>query len=383
MKIVCDRKQFSDAFSSAAMCAPKSSPKPILKNVKIVATTGSSETGSSETGSSVTMSATDMETGIHIGIEGVDVQVGGEILAQANLLGSILRESTDEKLAIESNEKGTVVKGERSKFNLSSENPDEFPEVQKFTSEAYYVVPSRLFKELLKRTSFACEVESSRYALGGVLIEFEGDKIIAVATDGRRLAVMEGPCRVLGEPVIREHMTTIIPIRAVQMLQRSISDDEGYVKLDISDNDVLVQSADTTLYTRLVEGRFPRWRDVIPTRDSEKVSVQVGPLYSTLRQASIVASEESRGIDFLFSEGNLAMSGNTKEVGSSRAELPISFPDKEVMVTVDHRYVSDFLKVLDSEKIVTLDVLNNESALLMSTDDGSRYVAMPLARDAS
>ena len=138
------------------------------------------------------------------------------------------------------------------------------------------------------------------------------------------------------------------------------------MQLSARSNDLLVRGPESTIYTRLVEGRFPKWRDVLPQReDAFRIDVSVGPMYAALRQASIVASDESRGIDFCFSEGTLVLTGLTAEVGSSRVELPISYDGPSVAVTLDFRFVTDFLKVLDSEKTFTIEIENAESAALV------------------
>ena len=104
-------------------------------------------------------------------------------------------------------------------------------------------------------------------------------------------------------------------------------------------------------------------------------------MYSALRQAAIVADEESRGIDFAFGNGNLVLTGSTADVGQSRIEVPIPYEGKPITVTLDHRFVSDFLRVLDTDKMFTVEIETEESAALFFTDDGYGYVVMPLARD--
>lgn len=370
MKITCDREQFLNAFMTAATVAPSRSPKPILRNVKLDVSKDAS-----------TLMATDMEVGIRIEVAGIEVEKPGSVLAPVSLLGSILRESSDEKLVIEADSNGTIVRGERSEFKLPAENPDEFPSVTGFTEESFHEVPARLFKELVRRTLFATDAESSRYALGGVLLEMADDKIIAVATDGRRLAKMEGPAMAVGGHQTGDTMT-IVPSRAMQLMERALSDGDAEIQVAARANDILVKSPRATIYSRLVEGRFPKWREVFPTRqESVQIEIAVGPFYSALRQAAIVASEESRGIDLSFGGGSLVMAGATAEVGQSRVELPIAYDGQDITVTLDHRFVADFLKVLDAEKPVTVDIQDAESAALFTTDDGYGYVIMPLARD--
>jgi DNA polymerase-3 subunit beta len=370
MKFYCERDKILAAFQTAATVAPTRSPKPILQNVKLIV-------GSQD----ATLLATDMEVGIRLDVPGLHVESEGDAVLPVARFGSILRESTDTKLLVEADSQGTMVRGERSEFKFPGENPDEFPEVASFADENYHELPARLLKELIRRTLFATDTESSRYALGGVLLEFAEDKVTAVGTDGRRLAKMEGPCQTIGT-CESDDQVTIVPARSMQLIERAFTDLEAEVRIATHANDILLKSPRATIYSRLVEGRFPKWRDVFPTRrEAIQIELAVGPLYSALRQAAIVASDESRGIDFAFGDGTLVLSGATAEVGQARVELPISYDGPEVVVSLDHRYVADFLRVLDPEKLITFELEGADAAALLTTDDGYGYVVMPLARD--
>ncbi len=371
MKLMCDREQLLSAFQTAAAVAPARSPKPVLQNVKIEATKDG-----------VMLLATDLEVGIRIKVAGIEVESPGNALLPIGRVGPILRESaSDTKLLIETNQQGTVIKGERSEFQLPAENPDEFPNVASFADGKYHEVPGRLFRELIRRTIFATDNESSRYALGGVLVEMIDKKITAVGTDGRRLAKMEGPATSVGSHSNAD-MMTIIPARAMQLMERAFTDADEQVQIAARANDVLVRSPRVTIYSRLVEGRFPKWRDVFPQRsDAQKIELPVQPFYAAVRQAAIFTSEESRGVDFTFAEGTCTLAARAADVGQSHVDLPVSYNGPSLSITLDPRYMGDFLKVLDPEKTFTLEIKDASSAAVAHTDDGYAYVIMPLARD--
>ena len=192
------------------------------------------------------------------------------------------------------------MRGERSEFKLPAENPQEFPAVAEFNEKSYHELSARLLRELIRRTIFATDNESSRYALGGVLLEMAADKITGVGTDGRRLAKMEVPATSVGGHQSGDSMT-IVPTKAMQLIERALTDGDAEIQVAARANEVLVRSPRATIYSRLVEGRFPKWRDVFPQRTGAvKIELTVGPLYSAVRQAAIVTSEESRGVDFTF-----------------------------------------------------------------------------------
>lgn len=370
MKIVANREKLLHAFQTVAPVAPARSPKAILQNVKLDVT----EEGA-------TLMATDLEVGIRYAVDGIDIEAPGAVLLRVDRFGPILRESSDETFRIESDGQTTTVKGERSKFNLPVASPSEYPPVASFDESAHYEVPARLLKELIRRTLFATDNESSRYALGGVKLESDGQAITAVGTDGRRLAKMEGPINQVGEPVAFGE-ATIVPSRSMQLIERTVLDDDAEVQVAVRPNEVLVRTPRATIYTRLLEGRFPGWRDVFPSRTgSAKIELPVGPFAAAVRQAAIVTSDESRGVDFTFGDGTLVLAGKTADVGQSHVELPIGYSGEAITITLDPRFLGDFLKVLDAERTFTLDLADGDSAAVCTTDDGYGYVVMPLARD--
>ena len=326
--------------------------------------------------------ATDMELGIRILAADVEVEMEGSAILPVARFGALLRENSDEKLHIAADGKGIRVKGERSEFQLPAQNPDEFPSVEEFKEDSYFEVPANMVKELIRRTLFATDTESSRYALGGVLLEIEKDQLTAVGTDGRRLAKME--CAVTAVNGYKgSDSITIVPSKSMQLIDRALSSDsEKMVQIVTRQNDVLLRSANTMIYTRLVDGRFPKWREVIP--DGQKgvtIKMVAGSVHSAVRQAAIVSSEESRGIDFTFGNGSLVLSGQTADVGQSRVELPIPYEGEEIVMSLDHRFVADFMKVLGNDADFMINVSDGERAALCTTEDGYSYVLMPLARD--
>ncbi len=388
MKLTCEREKLLHAFQTAASAAPARSPKPILQNLKLEATADRA-----------VLMGTDLEIGIRIEVPGMEVSLPGSIVLPISRFGLILRESSDEKLYLESDGRSTLVRGQRSEFRLPSENPDEFPDVKGFDEEKYHELPARFFREIVRRTAFATDNESSRYALGGVLLELSEDRITAVGTDGRRLARQEGPARAVGGnqgPAEQRapaegasvgvhgsaETMTIVPTRAMNLLDKALADNEEDIQLATRSNDILVKSGKATIYSRLVEGRFPRWRDVFPHRDDPvRIDLVTGPFHASVRQAMIVTSEERRGVDFTFAEGKVVLTCRGAEKGESHVELPVAYDGAPRAVTLDPRFVSDFLRVLDPEQTFVLELQDAESAVVCNTEDGYSYVIMPLARD--
>lgn len=369
MKLNCHRPSLSSAFSTVSVIVPARSPKEILRNLKLQVGSGKA-----------TLVGTDQEVGIRCEIAGVETDSAGEVLLPKDRMIAILRELTEESVSLEVTEKALWVRSGHSEFRLSAEDPAEFPPVQEFDATSYHVVSAASLKEMIRRTVFATDVESTRYALGGVLMEFVGDKLTMAATDSRRLAVVSTVCSTVGTV---EPRTThpVVPTKALTLIERSISESEQDVYIAVYPNSVLVKVGSSTIYSRLVEGRFPRYADVIPSSSNVVVDVVSGSFASVVRQAMIVTNEESRGVDFAFMTGVLRLQSVAADVGESKVELPISYDGETITITFDPRYIVDFLKILDASTSVKVHLTDGDSAAVLKTDDGYVYVIMPLARD--
>ena len=374
MKVRLTREPLLAALQSASAVVPARSPKPVLSNVKLEAH-----------GASAVLSATDLEVGIRIELEAIESGAAGAVLLPSGRLMAIVRESQPGTVFdIHSDGTAAVVKAPRSEFRLPAEDPLEFPSVATFPAEPCFELTPPLVRELVRRTVFSTDNESSRYALGGVLLEFSAQaasgSVIAVGTDGRRLAKMEGPAIAKdGQPADAQ---PIVPARAMQLIERCLGDASVPVHVAVRGSEILVKTGPTTISARLVDGRFPRWRDVFPDRpDAAQVKIVAGPLLAAVRQAAIVTSEQSKGVDFAFESGQLVLSGRSAESGESRIELPIEHAGATVKIKLDPRFMSEFLRVLDGAATVTLELTDAQSACVCRTDDGYGYVIMPLAAD--
>jgi DNA polymerase-3 subunit beta len=373
MKVRCPREPLLAALQGASAVIPARSPKPVLSNVKIEA--------SRET---TILSATDLEVGIRIEIEGVEDVAPGAVLVPSARLMAIVRESSPGTMfEIHSDGTAVCVKAARSLFRLPAEDPLEFPSVATFPGEPCFEIAAPLFREMVRRTVFATDNESSRYALGGVLVELSPDRVIAVGTDGRRLAKMEGPARSNGSAGGEAgEAQPIVPAKAMQLIERCIGAADVPVQVAVRPSEIVVRTGPTTISARLVEGRFPRWRDVFPERpEAIRVGLVAGPFLAAVRQAAIVTSEQSKGVDFAFEPGQLVLSGRSAESGESRVELPIDHAGQTLRIKLDPRFVGDFLRVIDGGSTVTVELADPQSACVCGTDDGYGYVIMPLAAD--
>lgn len=368
MQLTCDRALFLSAFQAAASAVPARTPKDVLRNVYMHLGTGGVE-----------LVGTDQEVAIRYNVDGVTTTSTGEVLLPTSRVSSILRELQDAQFEIQVEEQSLSLKAAGSQFRLSSEDPRDFPPVPEFSESDYFKIPASVFRQIIRRTAFATDVESTRYALGGLLLEFEDGNVTVAATDSRRLAVATASCEMEGSPKMPEK-ATVVPTRAMALLERSIDADAEFVDVVVRENEVLMRSGRCVIYSRLVEGRFPKYRDVIPASASVSIPLAASPFYSAVRQAQIVTDEESRGVDFIFKDSLLTLASRAQDVGESKVELPIEFDHEEIRITFDPRYVADFLKVLPPETLVDLQLTSAEHAAVFRVEDSYTYVIMPLSQ---
>lgn len=369
MKIRCKRASLSTAFQVVSGVVPSKTPKDILKNVKLLVD-----------GTSATLIGTDQEVGIRYSIPDVEPDSSGEALLPTKRIMDILRELSDEIVDLEIDSESILVRSGQSEFKLSAGDPAEFPDVAGFEDDKFHAVAPKDLRQMIRRTVFATDAESTRYALGGVLLEMTADSMTMAATDSRRLAVVKGPCR--GESVDSpDNAAPVVPAKAMTLVERSLEDDDDEVRIAIHANDVLFQSKNSTIYSRLVEGRFPRYRDVVPKDPGIEIDLVVAPFHSAVRQAQIVTDEDTRGVDFTFENGVLQMNSRVSDVGQSKIELPIAFDADPITITFDARFISEFLRVLDPESQIKLHLIDGESAAVFRTADDYTYVIMPLSRE--
>ena len=367
MKITCERDKFSQAFQLAASVAAVRDVKPVLQNVLLKVEKNA-----------VILMATDTEIGIRTTVDGCEIQEPGDAILPTKQVKSILQESRDKTLTISTDEDKTLIQGTKSRWQLQTQSTEDFPEVEPFEETAYHTISSKIFREMIKRTIFATDEDSSRYSLGGVHLDFGPDQIGCVATDGRRLAHQVGVAEAVSEH--QPEGSSIFPTKALSLVERAAADDEP-IKIAGSINHGIFEMEKTTIFTRLIEGKFPRWKNIIPDVEGQGhkvVEIIAGALLSGFRQAQIVTSENKPGVDFTFSDGKLELSGSGAEVGESSVEIPISYNDETITLRLDPKYVIEFLRVFEVEKNITT-YLKLDEPVYWKTDDGYEYIVMPIS----
>lgn len=366
MKVLCHREGLLSAFQLASVAVPARDLKPVLRNVKTIAD-----------GDRCTLLATDLELGIRLDVRAVKVEEPGEALLPAGKVLAILRESVDEELAVEADAQSCIVRGQFNEFEMGGEEPGEFPDVPTFTEEKYHEVSAGTLREMIRRTVFAAAVENPRYAVTGILWELEGDIARLVATDGRRLAVCQGPAASHGGHDTKGQ-THVVPTKAMQLLERNLQDADEQVRISLRPNDALFKTERAMIYSRLVEGRYPPYREVFPKKQTVKIPLVVGPFHAAIRQAAIMTDEESKKVIFGFAKKKLTLQARGPASGRSKVELPIEYDGKGIDIAFDPKFLTEMLRVLSPDDALTLELTDGNSVALFRGGENYSYIVMPL-----
>lgn len=369
MKAVFDREGLLAAFQVISAVAPARTIKPILQNVKLVANEERS-----------VLMATDIESvGIRMEVRGVQVHDAGQVLLPTARALSIFREARHRDLHIEADESSTLIRTEHSEFELPGEDPDQYPDVPGFTGDQYHQVQSDALREMILRSTFAAAAESARYAMTGVMWELNGDKVRLVATDGRRLAICDGAAQAHGSHST-EGQTPVVPTKVMALLEKNLVDPDELISVRFAPNDVLFKTSRAEIYGRLVEGRFPPYREVLPKKLPIKIPMVVGPLLSACKQGAILTDEETRGVDFDFADGKLTIKARVADKGRAKIELPISYDGKPIGLTFDPKMVIEMLRILDEDTEISLELADSNTAAVFKAEGNYIYIVMPLDR---
>jgi DNA polymerase-3 subunit beta len=369
MKLVCDRTALVDALALASGVVATRTPSPALTCIRFAARDGV-----------LTLSATDTEIGLSKPVASVTIQEDGDALIPADKLNQIVRFSEDTTVAIETNKNVATIKGSDSTFRIFGHDPKEFPGVHAFPqAKLDFETTAATFARLIHRTIFATAVDNSRYAINGVLLERKGKRLRLVATDGRRLAVAKGECTRAEEA----DSQFIVPTKALTILAKLMADPDEPVAIARQDSLVLFkvgEGADAAvLSTRLVEGTFPPFEDVIPKDQDKRVTFDAGELTSAVRRAALLTNEESKGVRLAFKDGQLVLSSRAPELGE--AEITVSVEKYEgdgIEIGFNPQFITDVLKVIDKDQVI-IEMKSPSKPGVIKVGNDFTYVVMPVS----
>lgn len=327
----------------------------------------------------LTLTATDLDVGVRytLPITGgivADILLEGRCILPVARLVNILRESTEAEVTIKADGDTTRVLIGRSKYELPGGDPDEFPAFPEVPTGEALNVPAGVLRTMVKRTAFAAEKrENTRFAVTGIYVEVTENQVKFVATDTKRLAIAHWD---VDTPY---QATALIPLKAIQLLEKNLSDDAEMIRVHLTKADAMFTTANATIYTRLIEGKFPPYQQFIPKKLPIKFSINRAEFAACIRQAAITSDAESKRVDFEFGGGRVKMEAKGAETGSSVVEMDL--PDFETAngfdIAFDPNYITDMLRAVDDE-MVQVEVTEAKDRMIMRVGESFMYLVVPM-----
>jgi DNA polymerase-3 subunit beta len=339
---------------------------PILSNVLMRAADGKVE-----------FTATDLDVTVACSVDAKITKPGATTVPVKKLFG-IVRELNGGEIEIETDEKNvTSIRSGSSYFKIHGLAAEEFPPLPKFKDDKKVILPQDTVRAMLKKTSFAVSTDESRYVLNGIYMSLKDGKMTLVATDGRRLALVDEEVE-LSEKSTGEF---IVPAKAIGELNRLLQD-KGEVEIKFGENQSSFALKDdkgfsVLLITKLIEGNYPNYRQVIPGEARERIPISREELLQALRRAEIMTSEKANSVKLTFGKNQLAITANSPEVGEARETLAVNYKGKEMAIAFNPRYLIDPLAAL-SEDEVFLELIDELSPGVLKTKSPFLYVVMPM-----
>jgi DNA polymerase-3 subunit beta len=366
MNLTISKEQIINGLQAVQNVVSTRTTLPILSNVLLRAE-----------GDRLEFTATDLDVTISCGVE-ASVKKAGNTTVPVKKLFGIVRELNNPEIEIEVDDKNACsIRSGSSFYKINGLSADEFPPLPKFKDDKKVVLPQEKVKGMMKKTSFAISTDESRYVLNGIFISLKEHKMTMVATDGRRLALVDEEVDVTE----KSQGEFIVPAKAVNELNRLLTD-KGEVEVRYSDNQAAFTLKDDKgfsilIITKLIEGNYPNYRQVIPAETKERIALGREEFLHALRRAEIMTSEKSNSVKMAFTKNNLAITANSPEVGEARESLAINYKGKEMAIAFNPKYVIDPLNALTDDEVF-LELIDELSPGVLKINGPFLYVVMPM-----
>jgi DNA polymerase III subunit beta len=366
MNLTISKDQILNGLQAVQNVVSTRTTLPILSNVLMKAE-----------GDRVEFTATDLDVTIACTVEAKVKKPGASTVPVKKFFG-IVRELGGTELDIEVDEKNVCcIRCGPSYYKIHGLSADEFPPLPKFKEDKKVALPQETVKTMLRKTSFAISTDESRYVLNGIFISLKDHKMTLVATDGRRLALVDEEADVAE----KSQGEFIIPAKAVNELNRLLQD-KGEVEVKYAENQAAFLLKDekglsVLIVTKLIEGNYPNYRQVIPAEAKERITLVREEFMHALRRAEIMTSDKANSVKLTFGKNNLAITANSPDIGEARESLAINYKGKEMAIAFNPRYLIDPLGAL-SEDEVFIELIDELSPGVLKVNGPFLYVVMPM-----
>lgn len=368
MKIIVNQKEFSKSLTSALKIIDRNTTMPIIKGVllKVI-------------DNKLYITATDLLITIETNIKGLkDYEEGTIVVLSANILSEIIKRLPDEEIEITSDNTSEIkLSCTNSQFSLSGISSEDYPETPHIQSDNEFKVEKDLLLDMIFKTEFAISTDQARPVLTGSLLEIENGEMVLVSLDGYRLAVRKAEVSNFDE-----NISIIIPGKAIRKLLDILKmekTEEDNIGIKPSKNHVVINTGTTVITSRLLEGHFLSYKDIIRNEYNTKVDIDRNLFKSALERASYIDRDGQNSLIKMSIELDSVVIKSNSDTGNIHEVVPAEVEGEPLDIAFNTRYILDGMKVIDTEKISMYLVGNIHPCIINPMDyENYTYLILPV-----
>jgi len=362
MKIKVDKENIFKTLQTVQSAINPRTTLPILSNLLIEAQNDQ-----------IKVIGTDLDIGISSNIK-ASIVTPGSITVPAKKFSDIIREFKEGEIEITAKKNNIVtIESENTIFKIMGLPKEEFPKLPEFPENQSIKIQQKTLKKMLNMTSFAMSRDETRYILNGVLFLIKDNNITLVATDGRRLSMIK---KELKTP---KALATkfIVPTKTISELAKTLEDSPDEIKIVYTQNQILFDLGQTIIVSRLIEGEYPNYEQVIPKTAKDKLTVDREGLLLATKRASLLTTQDSLAVRLDVYKDKVVVSKSTPDIGESKEELKAQYTGSQISVGFNPSYLIDVLKNINIETIA-IELLGPDKPGVMRLGDEYVYVVLPM-----
>lgn len=362
MKFTITQEAFAEGLQNAVSAVNPRSTLPILSNVLLQAADGQ-----------LVLTSTDLDFTVRTKVP-AKVGKSGATTLPARRLSTLVKDlpKADIEVEVDAKSVATLHSG-AGVYKMFGMPEAEFPGLPAFDGAVEFTLKAADLKDGLRKTHYAISLDETRYVLNGIFFSFKGDKLTLVATDGRRLALAEVNDLEIPPSQEREF---IVRTKTIHELMRALGED-GDVVIRLAQNMVQFDCGPTTLISKLVEGNYPNYVQVIPTKVNERVTVEREILLNAVRRVSLLNTEKTASVRLNFGKGGIEITCNTPEVGEARESVAAQYKGKDISIAFNPEFLMAPLRYLQEDQ-VHFELIDDISPGVIKINAPFVYVLMPM-----
>jgi len=361
MKLVCDGLDLSDAVLKVSKGTSNKTTNPILEGIKLVAEDNC-----------LTLSATDLELSIEKKIK-ADIKIEGETVVPGRFFSEYIKKLTNEQIELNLNDKNQMsIKYADSFGTIQCLNSSEFPVIKKLENAEYFEITKKNFKSIINKCIFAVAQEDSRPVLKGCRLEIEEKTIKAIALDGYRLALVK-------KSIINTtaNISITVPSRSLNEIAKLIDDGDEIIKVYVQKNHLMVDINETKIITRLLDGDFINYKQIIPVNFTTTIIINKDQLSDALDRAGLLSRIDKNNVVKYEITDKIMILSSKSEIGDIKENITISLQGKDLTIAFNARYFIEALRAI-SDEFIKLNFSSSVAPCIITSNDTDEFIYLIL-----